>query len=304
MIEENEPMSDEEDSDANSANEDEITRGLFGPTSDEEDDQQPQEKRQRISQLMQKAKELNGFNELLHKPDVKAMLDELEKQPGFQLPKNRRQRRSIAQSYGKDIAEVYSLPRVTKIASDMGLRPAWALDLTQTDPEDGLPWDFSSEAKRRRARQLLEKDKPLMLIACPMCGPFSTLMHWNYAKMPKEETEALLKAAMEHLRFALELCLTQYNAGRLLLFEHPVGARSWGTSMVRQMLGLEGVFLSKFDFCQLGMRTRDADGKAAAAKKRTSVMTNSKNIAEVLRQAQCTEAHRHVPLVDGTAGPC
>ena len=77
----------------------------------------------------------------------------------------------LKQAFGLDCGEVYSPPRITKMASEMGLRRAWALDLTVTDSEDGMPWDFNMPAKRRRAVELLEKEKPAMLIASPMCGP-------------------------------------------------------------------------------------------------------------------------------------
>ena len=73
---------------------------------------------------------------------------------------------------------------------------------------------------------------------------------------------------------------------------------------MQEMLGKEGVFLSKFDFCQLGMVVRSADGKEASAKKRTSVMTNSKQLAEILRQAQCDGSHRHEQLEGGKAKQC
>ena len=53
--------------------------------------------------------------------------------------------------------------------------------------------------------------------------------------------------------------------------------------MMHEMLGREGVHLSTFDFCQLGMEVAGPDGKAAKAKKRMSVMTNSRHLADVLR---------------------
>ena len=59
-------------------------------------------------------------------------------------------------------------PRVTQVVNAMGLRAAWSLDLTTADPEDGLPWDFNLEVKRKRAIALPERDKPLLLVACPM----------------------------------------------------------------------------------------------------------------------------------------
>ena len=109
------------------------------------------------------------------------------------------------------------------MASEIGLRPAWALDLTVVHSEDGMPWDFKLPAKRKRAVELLDKDKLAMLIACPMSGPFSTMNNFNYATMTPEEVEEKLRAAMVHVKFALDLCLRQCMAGRLFLFEHLAG---------------------------------------------------------------------------------
>ena len=74
----------------------------------------------------------------------------------------------------------------------MGLRATWSLDLTTVDPEDCMPWDFSLEAKRKRAVKVLERDKPLLFVACPMCRPFSALQGINYAKLSREEVTAEL----------------------------------------------------------------------------------------------------------------
>ena len=74
--------------------------------------------------------------------------------------------------------------------------------------------------------------------------------------------------------------------------------------MIKQVQELEGVYTAKFDFCELGMTAKGDDGVDQAAKKRTTVMTSSKHIAEVLRQAQCSGLHKHVQLLHGKAGPC
>ena len=41
-----------------------------------------------------------------------------------------------------DIVEVYSPPRVVKMAESMGLSGGWSLDIFSNDV-DGRPWDFS-----------------------------------------------------------------------------------------------------------------------------------------------------------------
>ena len=199
---------------------------------------------------------------------------------------------------------MYSPPRVIQVVSNLGLRSAWSLDLTTVDPDDGMPWDFTVAAKRRKAVGLINRDKPLLLVACPMCGPFSSMNNLNYVKMDDAEVKEKLRRAMDHVKFALDLCLQQYRAGRLFLFEHPTSASSWSTAMIQQVMGLEGVYASKFDFCQLGMETRGEDGLPAPAKKRTTVLTNSANLAEVLRRAQCQGLHKHQHLIGGRAKNC
>ena len=213
------------------------------------------------------------------------MIEELGQSPELQMPKAKGVRKRVIEDGWKtDCGDVYSPPRITKVAARMGLKPAWALDLTTRDVDDGKPWDFSNKEKRKKAAMLLEQDKPLLLVVSPMCGPFN--------------------ASMEHVKFALDLCLQQYKQGRFFIFEHSASAASWSTKMMQQMLNLEGITTAKFDFCQLGMETMGRSGEAMAAKKRTTVMTNSPNVSEVLRQAQCEGKHTHEQLVGGKANNC
>ena len=121
---------------------------------------------------------------------------------------------------------------MTHVVSEIGLRAAWSLDLTNVDPEDGLPWDFNLEVERKRATALLERDKPLLLVACPMCKDFRGLQNVNFAKVTREEVKEKLNSAMTHVKFALDMCLRQYRAGRFLIFEHPTSASSWATDMM------------------------------------------------------------------------
>ena len=75
------------------------------------------------------------------------------------------------------LSEIYSPPRVTKILSGMpshALAPGFALDLTCTDPHDGLPWDFDKLEKRERARALFREQRPMVLIGSPMCTAWGT----------------------------------------------------------------------------------------------------------------------------------
>ena len=113
---------------------------------------------------------------------------------------------SLREEYNSECAEIYSPPRVTQVVSEICLRAAWSLDLTTVDPEDGLPSDFNLEVKRKRAIALL-RDKPLLLVACPMCKDFGGLQNFNFANMTYEDVKEKLHNAMPHLTFALDMCL-------------------------------------------------------------------------------------------------
>ena len=81
-----------------------------------------------------------------------------------------------------EVVEVYSPPRVTMMAEEMGFRAGWALDLTTCD-KDGRPWDFDQLEVRSRAAHRVMTDKPTLLIGRPMCTVFSQMNNINYPKM-------------------------------------------------------------------------------------------------------------------------
>ena len=270
-------------------------------------EEEPVNKKPKLKVIAEKAKEaIKQLNSIIERVEVKEIIKKLEKDLRLRVPVNRRQRRTAAAARGKcDVAEVYSPPRITEMAKTMGLKDGWALDLTQVDPEDGRPWDFSDPGKQAKAKALLKSDEPLMLVACPMCDPFSQLNEvFNYPKQQKQDVENKIEDGLKHIKFTVELCLMQYQAGRLFLFEHPASASSWSAQSLQLLRSLQGVHHVNFDFCTLGMETTARDGQKVAARKRTGILTNSGAIASLLSEAQCRREHAHEHLLDGRAGPC
>jgi len=106
----------------------------------------------------------------------------------------------------KMVSEIYSPPRVTELlrkTRSKHLMAGFALDLTVLD-DDGLPWDFSEEAKRQKARRLVREQRPYMLIGSPACTAFSTWMYRNEAK--SRDVAAIRRAkirAIVHMDFAI-----------------------------------------------------------------------------------------------------
>ena len=121
------------------------------------------------------------------------------------------------------IAEVYSPPRVVPHAEKAGFMPGRSLYLTVND-EDGQPHDFSRHECREKARRLIHKTKPLLLIGSPMCTWFSVLQNLNRKHMSEEEWNRAYKKAVEHIKFVFELYDIQVRSGRCFLHEHPATA--------------------------------------------------------------------------------
>ena len=102
--------------------------------------------------------------------------------------------------YGNHISELFSPPRVTHIATKIGLKPGFALDLTQVDPEDGKPWDLSDAAKQAKAERMVREEKPFLLIGSPPCTAFSTLFSMNHNKMDPKTVHNMIHEALQHLK--------------------------------------------------------------------------------------------------------
>ena len=252
------------------------------------------EKRQRIAQIC----EILGVSEA-----NKLVADIEAKMP--RPARNHRQRRTAKLLESKvSVSEIFSPPRVAAAATRHGLIPGWSLDLTIVDEETGLPWDLSCPKAQAKVRRMLHNDEPVMVMACPPCGAFSSWMHVNYSKMSEEEAQEKMWNGMRHLAFAIEVCRIQARAGRYFAFEHPASATSWTTGMMQALLGTAGAQRVTFDFCTLGMMTKDNDGQPGHAMKKTAVLTNSGHLASILRKAQCDGSHRHIPLEGGKAKGC
>ena len=91
------------------------------------------------------------------------------------------------------------------MAEAIGLKAGWALDLS-VNQDNGEPWDLSIPKNQVAALKMQEEEAPHLLIASPMCAAFSSLQHFNYRDMTPKELEEKLRAAIEHLDFAMKMC--------------------------------------------------------------------------------------------------
>ena len=183
-------------------------------------DDDPNPKRQRLMAAVEKR-----WKSECQKPSIKEIIRQLEKEPQLvskPMPERRENRRLAKlhreRAEGSPLrSEVYSPPRMTKFAEAAGLPAGLALDLTTAGPDDGQPWNFERQDKRIKAMKKLREQKPALLIACPMCQAFCSVQAINYAGKTEAEVAQLMRGAMAHLRFAIDLCRMQYMEGRFLL---------------------------------------------------------------------------------------
>ena len=185
------------------------------------------------------------------------------------------------------IAEVYSEPRIT---AAQGAQNPLAFDL-----KNG--YDFRREGDRRRCFKRLKDEDPDVLVLCPPCGPFSQLQAWNYHHMDTKRAMLILEDGVEHLEFAMRLFAWQVRRGRVAVFEHPWGNRSWQEEAVKYCLSLPEVEVVRGDQCQFGLRVRPEE---ELSKKSTGFMTNGPEMKKILSK-QCQGDHLHQHLVGGRA---
>lgn len=127
---------------------------------------------------------------------------------------------AVAQNH---VSEVWSPPRMTRLANQFGLNAGFAYDLMIND-ENGEPWDFDQQKQREKCMRHVMKQKPQFLIGSPMCTAFSALQGLTKWRMDPKKWDALMEKGLRHMRFAIKLYRIQAEQGRWFLHEHPNSA--------------------------------------------------------------------------------
>ena len=113
---------------------------------------------------------------------------------------------------------------------------------------------------------------------------FYTAVRLEEATQNPQEQTTTQEDGLELLELAKWVALTQHQAGREFLFEHPTYASSWNTTMVSFVAGLEGVIIVSVD---MGVqRVDEVQGYSHGEK--TTLMTNDPVVADVFRPYRCS----------------
>ena len=127
-----------------------------------------------------------------------------------------------------DVMEVFSPGRFTRKTGAFDLRGGMALDLRTGS-------NLSEPEQVKKAWEIWEESRPVLLVMSPMCKAFSVLQ--NLSK-DSEKYRATLEEGVAHLNFCMEMSKAQLAAGRYFLYEHPWSAWSWKLKPVAEVMGL------------------------------------------------------------------
>ena len=112
------------------------------------------------------------------------------------------------------------------------------------------------------------------------------------------------------MRLSCKMYIEQMNEGNDFVHEHPHGASSWSTDVVKELLCRDDVYWVRMDMCSAGTKAKRRDGTEGPARKTSGWITSAREVAEELSRFQCPnraatpedpEPHDHVHLVDGKA---
>lgn len=192
-----------------------------------------------------------------------------------------------------DVCEVFSPPRLSKRARQLGYRGGWSLDLKCEDEWTKRKYNLLLPKVQKEVKHMLRRDRPRLLVVSPPSTLFSTTRRTG--AISKVEWEQ----AVEMVRFGLELCLIQHRADRQFIFEHPASATSWNLMEMKEfLLHTSGVSTIMFDQCQFGLMSWDQMG-CAPVYKPTRLIVNHPVMEEKLSK-RCHGGHRHVMLEGGS----
>ena len=122
--------------------------------------------------------------------------------------------------------EIYSPFRVAASVHKMGMASAASMDVLNGH-------DLLTTDGRRLALAIWQAREPMFLMTSPPCTMYSELTRlWNAAKMSWDTRVIRQRDADNMLKFGLEMCRLQGQAGRLWCHEHPHRASSWKMDIV------------------------------------------------------------------------
>ena len=139
----------------------------------------------------------------------------------------------------------------------------------------------------------------VLLMLSPPCTVFSELQRlWNIKRIPEQTWKHRWEVGMVFLKHSMHAAQNQVAGHRFFAFEHPASASSWKQPCVQAVQSLPGVETVVFDQCMLGLKSKV---NGIPMRKRTRIMTNSRELIKLLSGKCCDRTHAH-ECIQGSEG--
>ena len=187
-----------------------------------------------------------------------------------------------------DLLEVYCEPdsNLTNVLNTMGLKAK------RFTVQDG---DLSTAAGREKLWQMVEEEQPRHIWVAPECKYWGNFSRWNSGR--SLATAANIQQGREqqrvHLRLCCELYWHQVSFGRHFHLEQPQGSEAMEQKELFDVV--TGTFRTVFDMCEVG-ELKIPKGNNYL-RKRTVVLTTSKEFHSLLDARYCRKNHQHDPIL-------
>ena len=154
----------------------------------------------------------------------------------------------------------------------------FAVHLT-TAKANGTMWDPSLEDDRAELRCVQDREQPELLAGIPPSDDFSSLS----CAEPREISKFKTEKSEPQIRPCVQSYKLQMEMRKHFVHEHPEVSSSWEMPEVQSLVNDPRVYNIDVPMCRWSLRTRGLKNKTEFMRKRTRWLTNSKEIAEVLR---------------------
>eukprot|EP00435_Cladocopium_sp_Y103_P017364 s1359_g4.t1 len=187
-----------------------------------------------------------------------------------------------------DLLEIYCEKEstLTTVMNQLGLK---AKRFTR---EDG---DLSTAEGREKLWRMIDQEQPLNIWVAPECKFWGNFSRWNSGRNPA--TAATIQAGRERERVHLKLCCELYwhqvSLNRHFHLEQPQGSEAMEQKELRDVVW--GTYRTVFDMCEVGGLKIPKGNNYL--RKRTVVLTTSKEFHSLLDARYCRKNHLHSPIL-------
>lgn len=125
-----------------------------------------------------------------------------------------------------DFLELFSgSARLSQVAAMNGLRVGQPIDLR-------TGFDILKTEGRKKAMEVIERQKPSVVTMAPDCSPWSQMTNIN----DREARDAKRAKYMPMVEFCVQVALYQIRNGRHFIIENPAGSAMWWQYVFRKLL--------------------------------------------------------------------